>query len=195
MLLEAKEVAKKKSCFAMRCLLRLRGAPAIASFLLLLPAARAAGTSSAASAVLLHQALRDSIAFQNARALGPNSGALGVSRGDRVGRNRQHHSCPLLQRNEVTKWVRAWPTRASVSLEDSAREEDVFGRASGNIGEENSDDSERRAAADEGEEGSSDCGEGGSEGRAVAAAATDVPVATNTLEEPQHEGEILQLYP
>lgn len=156
----------------------------MASFLLLLPAARPAA-SSAASAVLLHQAFQDSIAFQNSLSLGPNSGGLGARRGGHVRRNRQHHSCPLLQRNEVTKWIRASLRRASVSLEDSAREEDVSGRASGNGIRANSDDSERRANADE--DGGSDFGEGGSEGRLVAAA--DVPVVMNALEERPPEGE------
>lgn len=66
-----------------------------------------------------------------------------------------------------------------MSLEDSAKEEDVSVRATGNGIRENSDDSERRADADE--DGGSDCEEGGSEGRAVAAA--DVPVVMNALEE------------
>ena len=184
MLLEAKRVGKRKSCYALRCLLRLRDSPVIACFLLLLPAARAAA-SSAASVVLLRQALQDSIAFQNALLLGPISGGVGTRRGNRVGRNCQHHACPLLQRNEVTKWVRASPRRASVSLEDS-REEDVSGRASENGMRENSDDNGRRADADE--DGGSGRGEGGSESRAVAA--MDVPVVMNTLDERPHEGEI-----
>lgn len=72
-----------------------------------------------------------------------------------------------------------------MSLEDSAKEEDVSVRATGNGIRENSDDSERRADADE--DGGSDCEEGGSEGRAVAAA--DVPVVMNALEERLPEGE------
>ena len=78
-----------------------------------------------------------------------------------------------------------------MSLEDSAREEDVFGRASGNGIRENSDDSERRATTrinnNADEDGGSDCGEGGSEGRLVAAAG--VPVVMNALEERPPEGE------
>lgn len=196
MLLEARKLARRKSCYALRCLLRLRGAPAIASFLLLLPAARAAAAAAAASSstarvLVLREALRDSIAFQNALSLGSSSGALGTRRGGDAGRNRQHHSCPFLQRNEATKWVVASPRRAPVSLEDAAREEDVMGspRVSGkDIGEENSDGSERRAAADD--DGSSDAGEGGSsEGRAVVAA--DILVAMDdSLEARPHEGEI-----
>eukprot|EP00904_Undaria_pinnatifida_P010333 jgi/Undpi1/642/HiC_scaffold_10.g04106.m1 len=97
---------------------------------------------------------------------------------------------------EATKWVVASPRRASVSFEDAAREEDVFGsgRVSGEgIGRENSDGGERRAAADE--DGSSDAGEGcSSEGREVAAA--DILVALDdTLEEPPPEADAVIVPP
>ena len=147
--------------------------------------------SSSTARVLLRKALRDSIAFHSALSLGSSSGDLGARRRGHAGRDPQHRSCPLLQWKEATKWVVASPRRASVSFEDAAREEDVFGsgRVSGEgIGRENSDGGERRAAADE--DGSSDAGEGcSSEGREVAAA--DILVALDdTLEEPPPEGEI-----